>query len=290
MTTTGFPVDRRRAASLASAKAGLAARLQRARARFDAPRGASAMRGAAERARLAASTKTVQGAAHASSMASGAWTRRARLLQDALQAKRHALIRKRHADDVDGDSASPQRGSLSRAMLVALGVAVLWWVWPASCGDPPTKVTDKTTPALAACAACPEAPLCVPPVRVARPRPVPRAKARMTPTAREDLDVGERAPPPWLEAFRRQVMARSTVLAACFAGSERPGAAWWTARLEPRAGVASEGRLEPAQGGAPLSSAQEQCVLHGLQATAYALGSAVDVDPDPRRLRLLLEF
>ncbi len=157
-----------------------------------------------------------------------------------------------------------------------------------ACAEPPPPPPPTPPPS---CAACPEAPLCVPPVRVARKLPpVPRSKSKVAPTPREALAVGERAPPPWLESFRRQVMARSTILAACFAGIDRPGAAWWTAQFDPGTGTATTGQLEAAQGSAPVSTEQAACVLRGLQDTRYALGPEGGLDPAPRRLRLLIEF
>ncbi len=184
-------------------------------------------------------------------------------------------------------STTEHAPSAKRIVVGVVVVAVAALLLRGACDEPPAPIVAAAAPV---CATCPEAPLCVPPVRVARPTPPRRAKAKIPRTPRDDLDVGERAPPPWLEAFRRQVMARSTILAACFAGNERPGAAWWTARFDPGGGLAAEGRLEPVQGAAPLSTAQEQCVLRGLQDTRYALGSAADADPAARRLRLLIEF
>jgi hypothetical protein len=180
----------------------------------------------------------------------------------------------------------PSQPALRVVVVVVVVVALLAWLLRGACEPAPVPPPTATP----VCATCPEAPLCVPPVRVARPTPPRRAKAKIPPTPREALDIDNRAPPPWLERFRRQVMARSTILAACFAGSERPGAAWWTARFDPTTGAATEGRLEPVQGGPPLSTTQEQCVLRGLQDTRYALGDVVDADPTARRLRLLLEF
>jgi hypothetical protein len=178
-------------------------------------------------------------------------------------------------------------GGGARIVAGVLTGALLVWLFGDACADDPAPVATVAAPT---CPTCAEAPLCVPPVRVARPTPARRVKAKIPPTPREALDVGERAPPPWLEAFRRQVMARSTILAACFAGTERPGAAWWTARFDPASGIAADGRLEAVEGGPPLLAAQSLCVLRGLQDSRYALGAAADADPAARRLRLLIEF
>jgi hypothetical protein len=275
---------------------GLAARAADARAKASAtttprrapPRGDDG-KGRLARAKAAFEELRARQAARVPSPAPSTSARLEELRAGAKDAAMSALrARRRHTPTRAGGSAGERGTGRLRLVVVVVAVcALLAWMLRGACDEPPPPVVAVAAPV---CATCPEAPLCVPPVRVARPTVPRRQKARIAPTPREALDVDQRAPPPWLEAFRRQVMARSTILAACFVGTERPGAAWWTARFDPTSGRAIEGDLAPVQGGPPLSTTQEQCVLRGLQDTPYALGAAAAADPAARRLRLLLEF
>ncbi|MBM4280246.1 MAG: hypothetical protein FJ137_05645 [Deltaproteobacteria bacterium] len=257
-----------------------AALLDRARSRAEAAR-----------ARLPAAASAVRTppAAASTEALAALGPRLGRLRDTALAARRRAADAWGRRPSTGGAGATAP-GPVSRVVAVVAVLLLLLVLLRVACAPAPPP-PPPPPPEAAECAACPEAPLCVPPVRVAKkPASSPRVRSKVPPTPREALDVSERAPPAWLETFRRQVMARSTILAACFAGTERPGAAWWTARLDPGAGVVADGALEPVEGGPPLSTEQSACVLRGLQGAPYALGATATLDPTQRRLRLLIEF
>ena len=97
--------------------------------------------------------------------------------------------------------------------------------------------------------------------------------------------------PPWLQALRLQVTARSLALAACFNGSDRPGALRLAATVTPSSGVLADPVVEPLVGGPVLSSVQRSCVTAVLTAPPYRLPTDGVVDADVgTRISLVLEF
>lgn len=150
------------------------------------------------------------------------------------------------------------------------------------------------------CAEGPQAPA-APAVVEAEP-PEPPKKAKKAPKKRkvklegkvEPSDRGkmatEPAPPPaWLSQFRLQVAARSTRLAACFNGAEKPGALRWSALVHAQSGRVTESAVEPVFRGVSLDEKQEVCLIGVLTDPAYKLD-----EPDPeaaaRRVSLIFEF
>lgn len=106
---------------------------------------------------------------------------------------------------------------------------------------------------------------------------------------RADVDVEPPAPPSWLPKFRLQVAARSPRLAACFNGSEQPGAMRWTALVHAPTGRASDSVLEPVFRGASVDNTQRECLEAALSEPRYRLP-----EPDPsavaRRVSIIFEF
>lgn len=95
--------------------------------------------------------------------------------------------------------------------------------------------------------------------------------------------------PPWLDAFRLQVAARSPRLARCFEGNERPGAMRLSALVNAGSGRMSEPAIEPAFRGADLTSTQEKCLLRVLASQPYKLGADAP-QAASRRVSLIFEF
>jgi hypothetical protein len=95
--------------------------------------------------------------------------------------------------------------------------------------------------------------------------------------------------PPWLDAFRLQVAARSPRLARCFEGNERPGAMRLSALVNAGSGRISEPVVEPAFRGTDLTSTQEKCLVRVLAGQPYQL-VAVAPEAASRRVSLIFEF
>jgi hypothetical protein len=95
--------------------------------------------------------------------------------------------------------------------------------------------------------------------------------------------------PAWLAAFQLQVSARSPRLAACFTGSDRPGALRWTASLDPKSGAVSDHAFEPVGATAELSPAQRACAVKALSDPAYRLRSPT-LQELPTRIALVIAF
>lgn len=128
--------------------------------------------------------------------------------------------------------------------------------------------------------AAPAAPL---PSRPEAPTP------RMTRLDRPTLPAPPPRSPDWLQAFHEQVAARAPRLAACFVGTEQPGALRWSTSVDRASGRVSEHRLQPTLQGASLTEAQESCVLQVLGEPAYKL----PFEPGqllPERVALVIEF
>lgn len=114
-------------------------------------------------------------------------------------------------------------------------------------------------------------------------------KPRMTRLDRPALPAPPPRSPDWLQAFHDQVAARAPRLAACFVGTEQPGALRWSTTIDRASGRVSEHRLQPTLQGASLSDPQESCVLQALSEPAYKLPS----EPGqvlPERVALVIEF
>jgi hypothetical protein len=243
----------------------------------------------------------------------GAANARPALLASAARARQRAQERMHHGAphaDRDSSRASPEQTRRVRAvvglLIAALLIALLWQ----SCGVDDGAATAVAT-STASCATCPEPSLCVDPVRVKRPPAVPGKAGRVRATARESLEVKAPAPPAWLETFRRQVMGRSPVLSACFRGVDAPVGVWWSTRLSPSTGTATDSVFEPVLGQGALNGSQVSCLRRGLEGVPFALllsssttsstenavsprgvraPSDVAASDAPVRLRLLLEF
>lgn len=106
---------------------------------------------------------------------------------------------------------------------------------------------------------------------------------------RSSYRSGSPAPLSWIAAFRLQVAARSTRLATCFQGAERPGTLKWTTSVEPVEGRVSEHALEPMIDTASLTTPQRTCVLGVLSSPTYDLVTG-DEPATPSRVGLVIEF
>jgi hypothetical protein len=104
----------------------------------------------------------------------------------------------------------------------------------------------------------------------------------------EFAPVGADAP-PWLDAFRHQVAARSSRLAACFVGVDGPGRLQWTTTVSGIAGRVSHHALSPIGSSSSLTTPERTCLLGVLSAPRYDL-RATDGSAIPSRVRLLLAY
>jgi len=121
------------------------------------------------------------------------------------------------------------------------------------------------------------------------PPPPKKLRGRVRGTRRPTLPVQPPGPPSWLDAFRLQVAARSTLLAGCFNGIEKPGALRWSVRVHAPTGKVSASTLEPVLSNADITPKQVECLEQHLSSPAYKLD-----EPDPkaeaRRVTLVFEF
>lgn len=131
---------------------------------------------------------------------------------------------------------------------------------------------------------------------VARPAPPPAPAPPRRPTSkvrkqpRPPLKTEDLATPPWLSAFRLQVASRSTRLARCFSGVERPGALRWSALVDAGSGAVSEQALD-AVDGVVLTGPQRDCLQGVLAEPPYRLTPSKDDEhPLPARVSLVVEF
>jgi hypothetical protein len=115
-----------------------------------------------------------------------------------------------------------------------------------------------------------------------------KAAERNPKTSRPAFQLSAQAPPPWLDAFRMQVAARSPRLSKCFNGTERPGSVRWNLTFSPESGSVSEHTFEPV-GRAELSESQHTCMTSVLSSPPYAI-EGVDPRSVPPRLSLVIEF
>ncbi|MGQ0505951.1 MAG: hypothetical protein ACT4TC_11615 [Myxococcaceae bacterium] len=120
------------------------------------------------------------------------------------------------------------------------------------------------------------------------PAPRRRVRARTDPHARPGFATADSTTPPWLEQFHMQVAARSTRLAECFDGAERPGALRWATFVNGDTGKISESELEAMGAGADVSQSQKTCLLKALADPPYRLDSPNEALP--RRVSLVIEF
>ena len=163
--------------------------------------------------------------------------------------------------------------------LLALLAVLLLLLRECSCApEPPPPLPELV---------CPDVPECVGPAKPGTPAKKWQGTTRKK--QRDDLTVPSGAAPPWLAAWRLQVMARSVDLATCFNGVGKPGALRLTTTVTPRSGTLAETTLEPILGAAALTAVQEACVLKVLSAPRYRLGAEPSQDV-AARVSLILEF
>lgn len=149
------------------------------------------------------------------------------------------------------------------------------------CGEPPPPPVEP-----------PPVPVEVPvgvPAPGPPPAPAPPRPGRIGRIDRSEFENDGPQELPWVAAFRVQVAARSPRLAACFEGTERPGALKWTAAVEPESGRVSDQQIETTSDTEPLTGQQRACVLGVLSDPPYRL-EAGDARSTPTRVSVAIEF
>jgi len=160
-----------------------------------------------------------------------------------------------------------------------------------ACAGPPPPPPPTDVAALV----CPEVPECGPaPKKKTKPpprrSPVPR-QAKTAPQPRDVMGIQQWRAPPWLQALRLQVTARSLALAACFNGTDKPGALRLSATVTPSSGVLADPVIEPLVGGPVLTGQQGVCVTTVLTDPPYRLPVDGIANADVgTRISLVLEF
>ncbi len=102
---------------------------------------------------------------------------------------------------------------------------------------------------------------------------------------------GVAAPPPptWIDEFQIQVAARSTRLAECFKGVERPGALRWAASVNGKSGAATDHEFELIGSVDDLTAEQRECLIKVLSYPPYKL-TAPEKEALPNRVGMVIEF
>ncbi len=118
---------------------------------------------------------------------------------------------------------------------------------------------------------------------------VPTIPEQQPRQGRPEFTPEEAETPPWLDAFRLQVSARSPGLAACFVGVNGPGRLQWTTSVSPSVGHVSDHELQPLGSTEELSSLQRTCMLGVLSGPNYTL-RVPDGSGAPARVRLLIAY
>lgn len=190
-------------------------------------------------------------------------------LERRRQELRAAIARRRRAV-ADGPRRRRRRWLLLLPLLL-----LLLLLRPCDAEPPPPGIAGPPAPEAVAPAAGPPA---------AEP-PVQRVPRR----GRPPFQSAAPEPLPWLASFRLQVAARSTRLAACFVGVDRPGALKWTVAVEPRTGRVSDPTLEPTLSAETLTPAQRACALAVLSEPTYRL-DAGEAPSTPSRVGMVIEF
>ncbi len=128
------------------------------------------------------------------------------------------------------------------------------------------------------------------------PRPIPLRKparpllaGHLQTRPRAPYEAPAQRPPAWIDQLRLQAAARSARLAACFSGSDRPGAIRWNAALNPDTGTVSDHELEPLGPRSALTAEQRTCVVQALSTPRYQL-TTPPTQPFPERVTLVIEF
>ncbi len=196
---------------------------------------------------------------------------------------------------VDGNAQRQARQARQqRAAFAALAAVLALLLLLTQCPD------DEAAPLPVAVAeACPEVPTCGEVKKkktVPRPKttkPIPRTGTTV-PQPRDVFAIPQLRSPPWLQALRIQVSARSLALAACFNGTEKPGALRLTATVTPSSGRLADADLEALSDAVAIDEKTRRCVLEVLQSPPYqlrdALGGDADGDDIGTRISLILEF
>lgn len=127
-----------------------------------------------------------------------------------------------------------------------------------------------------------------PEVKLAR-RPGGKPVVPSKRVARPDFETPDRAPARWVDDFRLQVAARSPRLAACFNGTDRPGALRWTTLVSRQTGAVGNHDFETMGLSGELSQAQLDCLTDVLSSPGYRLDGVIE-EGLPDRVSLVLEF
>ncbi len=125
-----------------------------------------------------------------------------------------------------------------------------------------------------------------PPAPVTRPQPL-QGSIRTKPRGRYQPASVPR--PGWLESFHLQVSARSSRLARCFDGADRPGALRWAAALNAKTGAVSDHEIEPLGAPSRFTAENSACVVAVLSDPPYRLDVPAS-EALPNRVGLVIEF
>lgn len=128
----------------------------------------------------------------------------------------------------------------------------------------------------------------VPPAPKVKKAPL---KGKLESTGRGKYEGEATAAPSWLDEFQLQVAARSTRLAECFNGTDRPGALRWTASVNGESGTVSDHEFDWIGGGGSMGTPQRKCLITTLSNPGYKLKiPKSDEKPLPSRVSLVIEF
>lgn len=208
---------------------------------------------------------------------------RQRAIREAAAAAKAAARAKVEGNPLVQDAR--QRRRRRRLLLLLLLALLLLLLSRCECGEapppppPPPVVAQPSTPP-------------PPPPPVKKKPPKKKLDAKIAKQDRGTFDPNAASKTPWLTEFRLQVAARSTRLAACFNGAERPGSWRWGVAVNAKAGTVADHVLEPV-GWAAVTDEQQACVLTVLSEPRYKLplDGVADVDAAvPQRVSLVFEF
>ena len=187
------------------------------------------------------------------------------------QVEKHPLVQKE------------RRKRRARKLLMGFVGLLLLFLIRCDCGSPPITATPDGGTSL-------EEPKTSEKTPPAKPKPVAvKVSGKNQPVDRAEMGMHFKRGPVWLDSFRLQVLSRSTRLAECFKGTERPGALRWSGAVSSAAGTVAEHSIEAVGGTYELSAEQRTCLVQVLTTPRYQLTPA-SPDDLPERVGLVIEF